>query len=362
MRHYVLWGEVQERLEHWAREHGAPTCFSHALSLLWEEGRAHTAPCLPAVDFSVWDLERMEDFHRLLDRMPVDISFFLESDGGFSTPPDSMRSAMNVLPIKIAAYQQEFLHSHDNFEFLYVMQGSGSIRTRSGAISCPEGTLCLIAPHFVHDVLADPGSEILSLAFWRESLESILQKLLRQENVMTEFFRSSLDQSGAGYVLLDLLPTRRVRAIVRSIFQEGYCGEPYAGALCTAFIEILFSYALRACADRPEAHVPRGKRSGVPMAAVMKYIQDHYRTTSLAEVAAVFHYEPDHLSRQIRACMGKSYMELVLQLKVEQAARLLRHTHLTMEQVAEQSGFGSAVHLSRTFRKKTGMSPSEFRR
>ena len=361
MRYYVLWGEVQERLERWSKEHDTPTHFAHALSLLWDENRAHRDECLPSVDFSAWDLENIDDFHRILDRLPVDISFFLESETGFSEPPDSLREALNILPIKIASHQQEALHTHRNYEFLYVMKGNGCVRTRLGIIPCPEGTLCLIAPDFSHDVLADPDSEVISLAFWRESVENILQKLLRKENVMTEFFRNSLNRDGAGYVLLDLPPVGRIRSVVRNIYQEGYSKEEYAKELCADYIELLFSYALRACADKPETHLREGKKTGIPMAAVMKYIQDHYRTTSLAEVAAAFHYEPDYLSRQIKACMGRGYVDLVLQLKLEEAKQLLLGTQLTMDQIAEQTGFGSAVHFSRTFRKKMGVSPSEFR-
>lgn len=361
MRYYVLWGEVQDRLEQWHREHGTATDFAHALSLLWDEGRAHEGECLPKVDFASWNLEKIEEFHTLMQNLPVDISFFLEAEEGFSEPSDSMREAMNVLPIKIAAYQEESLHTHNNYEFLYVLKGKGYVKTQNGTMVCPEGTLCLIAPDFTHDVLAGPRSEVISLAFWRESVENILQKLLKKENIMTEFFRNSLNRDGAGYVLLNLPPKIRVYGIVQNIFQEGYSKAEYAKELCSSYIELLFSYALRACADLPETHIQEGKKPRIPMAAVMKYIQDHYRTTSLAEVAAAFHYEPDYLSRQIKGCMGKGYVDLVLQLKLEEAKRLLHGTQLTMDQIAEQTGFGSAVHFSRMFRKKTGFSPSEYR-
>ena len=47
--------------------------------------------------------------------------------------------------------------------------------------------------------------------------------------------------------------------------------------------------------------------------------------------------------------------------KIDEAKKLLRDTDQTMEQIAEHIGFGSAVHFSRTFRKKLGISPSEYR-
>lgn len=364
MRYYVLWGEVQERLCRWREEQRSPTHFPHVLALLWEEGAAHQAESVPAVDFSAWDLSDVEDFRILSDRIPVDISFFLESELGFSGPSEAHRRAMEALPIKIAAHQKKYMHKHENFELLYVLRGGGGVYTESGGASCTEGTLCLLAPEFVHDVYAEPDSVVISLTFQQTSMEAILQKLLRKENIMSEFFRTALDREGQGYVLLHLPPDDRTRYLVRSIFQEGYSREDYARELCADHIELLFTYALRACAKLPGwADGPAGGwRAGVPMAAVLKYLQLNYRTTSLAELAAAFHYEPDYLSRQIKSSLGRSYVELVLELKMNEAKRLLRATSLTVEQIAVQAGFGSGAHLARTFRRREGMMPSQYRK
>ncbi len=362
MRHYVLWGEAQERLVQYEKEHGRPAHFAGALSLLWEEGRSHCAETLPTVDFMDWDFTDLSAFHALLDSMPVDISFFLRSERGFSGPPPEMKEAMNVLPIKIASHQQKRLHSHTSFEFLYVLKGSACVWNQGGAVHCSQGTLCLIAPQFVHDVNAAPDSEVISLAFWRHSLEAVLQKLLAGENIVAQFFQKCFEPQGPGYVLLHLTPDRLVNRVVACIFAEGYSHDLYARELRDGYIEMLMTYALRACAEVPAEPDRRSGRTGVPMASVLMYLQNHYRTTSLSEVAKAFHYEPDYLSRQIKAATGRRYVDLILELKLNEAKRLLRGTDLSMEQIAERAGFHSAVHFSRIFREKEGLPPAAFRK
>lgn len=362
MHHYVLWDEVQARLIQYEKEHGRPVHFAGALSLLWEEGRSHCAGTLPTVDFMDWDFTDLSAFHALLGSMPVDISFFLRSERGFSGPSEEMQEAMNVLPFKIASHQQKRLHSHTSFEFLYVLKGSACVWTQGGAVHCSQGTMCILAPQFVHDVNAAPDSEVISLAFWTHSVEAILQKLLAGENILMQFFRKCFDPEGPGYVLLHLTPDRLVNWIVSSIFSEGYSRALYAGELRDSYIELLFTYALRGCAQAPGGHSRSGGKAGVPMASVLRYIQDHYRTTSLAETARGFHYEPDYLSRQIKAATGRRYVDLIFELKLSEAKHLLTETDLPMEQVAERSGFRSAVYFSRVFREKVGLPPSTFRR
>ena len=362
MHHYVLWGEVQERLLQYEKDTGRQTNFAGACSSLWEEGRSHCAETLPTVDFMDWDFTDLSAFHALLGSMPVDISFFLRSEQGFSGPSEEMREAMNVLPIKIVSHQQKRLHSHTSFEFLYVLKGAACVWTQGGAVHCSEGTMCILAPQFVHDVNAAPDSEVISLAFWPHSLVTVLQKLLAGENIIMRFFQKCFEPEGPGYVLLHLTPDRLAKRVVACIFAEGYSRERYARELRDGYIEMLMTYALRECAETPGEHSRRSGKTGVPMASVLMYLQNHYRTTSLSETARVFHYEPDYLSRQIKAATGRRYVDLILELKLNEAKRLLRGSGLSMEQIAERAGFHSAVHFSRIFREKEGLPPAAYRK
>ena len=51
----------------------------------------------------------------------------------------------------------------------------------------------------------------------------------------------------------------------------------------------------------------------------------------------------------------------VCKLRLEMACELLLHTHLTIQQVSAQTGFGGRHYFSRVFRKEMGCTPSEYR-
>ncbi len=53
-------------------------------------------------------------------------------------------------------------------------------------------------------------------------------------------------------------------------------------------------------------------------------------------------------------------MQYFNQLKIEAAIELISNTTLTYSEIASQLGFHSAAYFSRIFKKKTGMSPSEY--
>ena len=70
---------------------------------------------------------------------------------------------------------------------------------------------------------------------------------------------------------------------------------------------------------------------------------------------------PVHLARVFRRHHGCSMGEYARRLRVERAAEALTSTGLPIGRIAHRTGFADHSHLSRTFRRMTGESPSEYR-
>lgn len=76
---------------------------------------------------------------------------------------------------------------------------------------------------------------------------------------------------------------------------------------------------------------------------------------SLAEQA---HTSARHLTRLFREHAGCTPMDYLYQIRVALARDMLRETRLNLERVAEKSGFGSAQHLRRVWRRFQPQTPS----
>jgi len=82
----------------------------------------------------------------------------------------------------------------------------------------------------------------------------------------------------------------------------------------------------------------------------------------LRQLAELAHLEATYFSRQFSRRFGLSPVQYIQRQRIERAQRLLWETDATLSVIAEQTGFSSPFHLSKTFKKLTGMPPSEFRR
>lgn len=364
MREYLLYGQIQRRLTAHVEKFGAPISFFDAVAELWREKDYQTSPGLPAVSFEEWDGFDMDVFRTLVDRIPVGLEqFYRDLQADRSTQQASRQILeLDVIPMKIAENQAMGAHEHESFEMLYVLQGQAQLLLGTSSRRFSEGELCLVAPGFLHDVVAEGHSVVISITFAEVTIENTLYRLLRSENVMTDFFRASLSLGSRGYMLFHMEPTSQVRFLIRSIFHEGCNQQDYAPQICANYVEILFSCLLRSCTQNWELYSEDRDHRGAPLVPIMQYIQAHYRTTSLQAVARHFHYEPSYLGKLIRTHMGKNYTEIVSQLRIEDAKTLLRGTDDSIEKVAEQAGFQSAVHFSRSFRQHTGMTPRQYRK
>jgi AraC family transcriptional regulator len=82
----------------------------------------------------------------------------------------------------------------------------------------------------------------------------------------------------------------------------------------------------------------------------------------LERVAAAAHVSPAHLVRRFRAELGVTPMAYLWERRVAIGVDLLRHTGLSVGEVAARAGFKSVYHFSRRVRETTGVSPTALRR
>ena len=83
---------------------------------------------------------------------------------------------------------------------------------------------------------------------------------------------------------------------------------------------------------------------------------------TLVSLARVLAASPSALGRRFRAADGRTPMRALADLRAERAEALLRDDRLTALEAGLSAGFGSPAAFARAFRRRTGRSPSAWRR
>ena len=133
---------------------------------------------------------------------------------------------------------------------------------------------------------------------------------------------------------------------------------------------------LSGCFSQFVAHLVRGEmtddtivvRTGgvdepVFVTRAHQYMRDHLgQAIRLADLAAYTGFSESGFSHAYRRATGRSPMAVLRSMRVEAARMLLHRSRLSLQGIAEQTGFADAFHLSRTFKQVTDVSPSDYRR
>jgi AraC family transcriptional regulator len=69
-----------------------------------------------------------------------------------------------------------------------------------------------------------------------------------------------------------------------------------------------------------------------------------------------------HFSVAFRRSVGRTPREHVVRLRIERAMELLRYTNLPIGEIALGTGFCDQAHFANTFRRATGLRPTEWRK
>jgi AraC family transcriptional regulator of arabinose operon len=107
----------------------------------------------------------------------------------------------------------------------------------------------------------------------------------------------------------------------------------------------------------PSYHYP------FPVTRMMRYIEEH--ATTQFKVEDVARYAGLSVSRSIhlfKSSVGKTIMEYTQEIRLSACLERMKYTTLTLEQIAEDCGFGTYPYFHRVFKKKYGVAPGMYRR
>jgi YesN/AraC family two-component response regulator len=96
---------------------------------------------------------------------------------------------------------------------------------------------------------------------------------------------------------------------------------------------------------------------------ILDYIHKNFRSRiTLSDIASEFYFSPVYCESVFSSDMGQSVIDYVLDLRIQEAEHLIIEGDMTLSEIAERVGFTDYNYFSRTFKKRSGYTPTEYRR
>ena len=95
---------------------------------------------------------------------------------------------------------------------------------------------------------------------------------------------------------------------------------------------------------------------------MIEYIQAHFQEKlTLDDIAAQANISRNSCLNCFKRVLGMSPMEYVIGQRVERALHLLDSGELSVAEISDLCGFGDPSYFGKAFRKRTGLTPSQYR-
>lgn len=92
-----------------------------------------------------------------------------------------------------------------------------------------------------------------------------------------------------------------------------------------------------------------------------EYLENHYsEDISLEDVAEQVNISPQYFSKLIKKTTGFNFIDWLSMLRVKKAKELLTNSNLTVKEVCFMVGYKDPNYFSRIFKKRIGITPSEY--
>lgn len=255
-------------------------------------------------------------------------------------------------------------HTHDFIEIACVVRGECVNYFRDGEVRMRAGDVCILAPNTQHTVSAFADDCLLYNIILRAStFQTAFFGVMNDSDILSEFFTRLLYQSkGHPYLLFKTGGDRELLDCIGQAIREFARNRQYRNRMMVAIINAFFIILLRnhgADVVLPATNRDAGNENTV---LILKYMQSHYATISLPQLASFFNYSERQVQRIIKAATGQGFHENILKMKLAQADRLLKNTDLPVQEIASRLGYSDVAGFRQTFKKARGVTPAEFRK
>ncbi len=260
-------------------------------------------------------------------------------------------------------YLPAYWHSHSFIEVACVLRGSCINYIANQEIVMEAGDVFIIAPGTVHAVSAcSDDCMMMNFVLRTSTFEEAFFGVLSENDVLSEFFMRTLYQKNSqSYLLFRTGHDREIANYIGYAWMEFRSNRQYKSRMINSIINALFIILLRNHSTNivlPNSHSRQEDENTI---FILKYMQEHYSSISLSELATFFNYSERQIQRIIKEATGMSFSQNIQKLKLTQAVRLMQNSNLSIAAISEELGYAAPENFRHIFKKYYGMTPLEYR-
>ena len=251
-------------------------------------------------------------------------------------------------------HRQSAPHFHSYYELYYMQEGSCRCWLTDTAYTLEKGEFILIPPEEYHLFTYDQQGmhDRFTVYFDSERLADAMGPFLDSIK--------NLPVRASHFQIIPAFEEELVHMMDRML--EYYRMEnEYGELMLSHMVPVFLLFLMRHIREVPEKG--RSSSTDAALQRAAQYIADHYsEPLTLEDAAAVAGFTPAYFSRSFKGLAGIGFRDYLTHLRLKEAARLLRSTQLSIQDISARCGFTTSNYFGDVFRSVYKVSPRAYRR
>ena len=302
-----------------------------------------------------------EEIDLLNGRKSIDKSIFLNDHSNIIDYHKILMDDQQLSVRKHVRFCEYPKHKHNYIELMYVYGGKMTHIIDEREITIHEGEILLLNQNTEHSIKFTDENDIIFNFIIKPEFLDFLSTMVEQENEVLNFFFDALYSydNDSEYLLFKVQDNILIKNYIESIITQLY--QPSLNK--SLELKLLVGLLLTELMNHPETIEVYTENSYEKMviSTILKYVLSHYQNGSLNDLSNKMNIPNYTISRMIKKVTGKTYKELIQNVRFEKVISFLDNTDLSIERIIEEVGYENASYFYRAFKKKYGMTPNEYR-
>ena len=224
-------------------------------------------------------------------------------------------------------------HYHQCFEISYIHEGPGVMQTPDGPISFSAGMIFIIPPSVSHMLVSDNGH--------------VATSMLIRNDLLTPIRRTTCVTDNAA---------REAETLVKIMSTHNNTLNEYLQHLGKAFVLLILDLI-----GIDELQLDHAKAVDDIISGISKHFSDpEFKIKSLLTNSS---YAEDYIRSIFKEQTGMTPNQMLSEKRLNNARNIILYskTDIPISNIALDSGFDDLAYFSKAFKKRYGMSPSEYK-
>ncbi|WP_407728497.1 AraC family transcriptional regulator (plasmid) [Priestia megaterium] len=252
-------------------------------------------------------------------------------------------------------------HKHNYIEINYVYNGELNQKVGNQKISLQHGELLFLNQHIEHEIQACSEEDIIINFIIQPKFFDFIFSFLTTENRISNFLINSLYNStqNGQFLYFKVSEVESIQDLIKRIIIEIMSPAFMSESTIKLYMGLLMVELIKH-ADKAE-HTEDYPVQHYLIVESLKYIDQHFQSASLYELASKLN-QPDYaLSKEIKKATNYTFKELLQEKRLIKAKELLESTDIPIASVIDQVGYDNVSYFYRIFKNKYNQTPKQFR-